>query len=103
MKIPRSTLNYMPYTNQANPSANGTTSANGTNMEKAAEGNKTDSLNISPKTRELQKISASMDSQPADRGKIVTNLKEQVQANQYNVNAEQVAERIMGDIIDERF
>jgi len=100
MKISSSTPNYLPYTNQANPAANTTT--NSPNIEKAVEGSKTDSLNLSQKTRELQKISSSMDSEPADRKKMVSDLKQQVQANQYNVNAEQVAERMIGDIIDGR-
>ncbi|OQY52900.1 MAG: flagellar biosynthesis anti-sigma factor FlgM [Desulfobacteraceae bacterium 4572_89] len=94
MKISSSTPNYMPYTNQANPVTKGS------NMEKAAEESKTDSINLSQKTIELQKISAAMDTEPADRKKMVSDLKQQVQANQYNVNAEQVAERMMGDIID---
>lgn len=101
MKILSSTTNHMLYTNQANPSATGTNSANGTNMEKAAEGNKTDSINISQKTKDLQSISASMDSEPTDRKKIVAGFKEQVQANQYTVNFEKTAEKMIGNIIDD--
>lgn len=99
MKISNSTPNYInqTYANQANAAGKAQTSER---LEKTADEVGTDTLNISPKTRDLQKISAAMDTEPADRKKLVADLKQQVQANQYTVNAEQIAEKMVGTLMD---
>ncbi len=100
MKISNSTQNYInqSYANQtANQAAN--TAAN---KEKPAEETvATDSINLSSTTRDLQKISAAAETEPANREQLVEDLKQQVQANQYTVNAEQVAEKMIGSITDQ--
>lgn len=95
MKISGSTPNYInqTYANQASAAAT-------TKAEKPLEETRGDSLNLSPKTRDLQRISAALDTEPADRTKLVADLKQQVQANQYNVNAEQVAAKMIGSLMD---
>ncbi len=100
MKISNSTQNYInqSYANQtANQTAN--TAAN---KEKPAEETvATDSIKLSSTTRDLQKISVAAETEPANREQLVEDLKQQVQANQYTVNAEQVAEKIIGSITDQ--
>ncbi|MBU0970924.1 MAG: flagellar biosynthesis anti-sigma factor FlgM [Proteobacteria bacterium] len=99
MKISSSTTNYInqTYANQGNTAAKSQTPAR---TEKAADEISADTLNISTTTRDLQKISAAMDTEPADRTKLVADLRQQVQTNQYTVNAEQVAEKMVGSIMD---
>lgn len=63
---------------------------------------KTDRINLSATTRELQKISAASQTEPESRTKKVADLKAQVQANQYTVNADQVAEKMIGSFLDEQ-
>ncbi|MDD9303777.1 MAG: flagellar biosynthesis anti-sigma factor FlgM [Desulfobacter sp.] len=60
-----------------------------------------DKINLSSTTRELQKISLAAETEPENREKLVEDLKQQVQSNQYAVNAEQVAEKMIGSIMDE--
>ncbi len=93
MKISNSTQNYInqTYANQTNPAANSSAK-----LAKPGDPLKTDSLDISQTTRDLQKISAAMDTEPMERTKQVADLKRQVQAGQYTVNAEQVAEKMVG-------
>ena len=95
MKISGSTTNnYInPYSNQANAAA-------AAKAEKPSDETRGDSINLSAKTRDLQKISAAMDTTPDDRTKLVADLKSQVQANLYNVNAEQVAAKMIGSLMD---
>lgn len=95
MKISGSTTNYInqTYANQANSAANA-------KAEKPTEETRGDSIKLSAKTRDLQKISAAMDTTPDDRTKLVADLKSQVQANLYNVNAEQVAAKMVGSLMD---
>lgn len=97
MKISNSTQNYInqTYANQTNPAANSPSK-----LEKPVDELKMDSLNISPITRDLQKISAAMDTEPTERTTLVADLKQQVQAGQYTVNAEQVAEKMVGSIMN---
>ncbi len=99
MKISSSTQNYInqTYANQANSVANTQTPK----TEKPADEAASDSINLSPTTRDLQKISAAMDTEPTDRATLVADLKQQVQANQYTVNAEQVAEKMIGSLMNE--
>ena len=99
MKISNPTQNYInqTYANQTNSPAN----SQALKTEKPADEVPGDSINLSPKTRDLQKISAAMDTEPTDRSKLVADLKYQVQTNQYNVNAEQVAEKMVGALMDE--
>jgi len=47
-------------------------------LKKPADELATDSLKISQTTRDLQKISAAMDTEPTDRTKLVEDLKQQV-------------------------
>ncbi len=97
MKISNSTQNYInqTYANQINPAGNSPSK-----QEKPADVLATDSLNISPTTRDLQKISAAMDTEPTERTTLVADLKQQVQAGQYTVNAEQVAEKMVGSLMN---
>jgi flagellar biosynthesis anti-sigma factor FlgM len=98
MKISSSTPNYMAYTNPANQASQ--TEAAVTNKEKPADGSKTDSINLSAKTMDLQKISTAMDTEPLDRKKMVADIKQQVDAGQYTIDAKMVAGKMLGNMID---
>ena len=98
MKISNTTQNYInqTYANKTMDAGNAPAK-----LEKPAEQLAGDSIKLSQTTRDLQKISATMDTQPTDRTKLVEDLKQQVQTNQYTVNAEQVAEKMVGSLMDE--
>lgn len=61
----------------------------------------TDSINLSDGTKTLQKIAKALDSEPADRKSYVADIKQKVEANQYNINAEAIAEKLVGSIMDQ--
>jgi len=98
MKISNSTPNYInqTYANQANNTA-------GKNLksQEPAEEKVTDSINFSDRTKDLQKISRAMETEPADRKKYIADIKQQVETNQYTVNAETVAEKMVGSLMNE--
>ncbi len=96
MKISPTTPNYInqTYTKQASPA----TPKDSTGV---ANGSLSDSLNLSSKTLDLQKISKSMDIQPTDRQEYVSDIKLKVETNQYNINVEAVAEKMAGTLMDE--
>jgi flagellar biosynthesis anti-sigma factor FlgM len=97
MKISNSTPNYInqTYTQSANDAAKNL------NAPKPAEDSLTDSIKLSSRTRDLQRISQTMDVDAADRQKYVADIKTQVENKQYNINAEQVAEKILGTYMDD--
>ena len=101
MKISNTTSNYINQT-YAKP-ANAATSQ-GLKSQKTADatvaGAKTDSINFSALTKDLQKISKAMETDPTDRNKYVADLKQKVETNQYNVNAEAVAGKIVGSLMN---
>ncbi|MCP4023529.1 MAG: flagellar biosynthesis anti-sigma factor FlgM [Desulfobacteraceae bacterium] len=98
MKISNSTPNYInqTYGNAANNAAN-----QNPKLEKPVEEGLTDSINLSDKTRDLQKISQALETEPANRAELVANLKQSVESNQYTVDAGKVAEKIVGTIMDD--
>ena len=99
MKISNTTPNYINQT-YANQAANQTKAA-GNQDKPAEEVIAADSIKLSSTTRDLQKISVAAETEPAGREKLVQDLKQQVQSNQYTVNAERVAEKMVGSIMDE--
>ena len=98
MKISNSTPNYInqTYANQANNAAN-----QNVKPQKPADESQTDSINLSDRTKDLQKISKAMETEPVDRAELVADIKEKVETNQYNVNAETVAEKMVGSLMNE--
>ena len=103
MKISNASQNYInqSYTNAANTAKSGTAGKSGGQKKPAEETVARDSINLSSTTRDLQRISAASETEPAGRAQMVQDLKDQVQTNQYTVNAEQVAEKMIGSIMDE--
>ncbi len=97
MKISNSTPNFInqAYGSQANKSA-----SQGLKSQKSSEEALTDSLNISHKTKDLQKISKAMDMKSVDREKQIADIKQQIETNQYNVNADAVAEKMVGHLMN---
>ena len=99
MKVTNSPQHYINQSYATNNATNGNAASN---QEKRAEDTvASDSINLSSTTRDLQKIAVASETQPAERAQKVEELKRQVQANQYTVNAEQVAEKMIGSIMDE--
>ena len=97
MKI-NSTQQYINQSYAANNT--NTTAKTSADQAKKSEEPLSDSINLSATTRDLQKISAASAQEPEERARKVENLKQQVQANQYTVNAEQIAEKMIGSIMD---
>lgn len=94
MKISNTTPNYM---NQAYV---GQVANQNLKSQKPAD-EKTDSINLSDQTKTLQKIDKAMETEPADRKKYVADIKQKVETNQYNINAETVAEKIVGSFMNQ--
>ncbi len=61
----------------------------------------TDSITLSQTTLDRQKIDSNMDAAQPDRQNQIEAIKEQVQSGQYNVNANQVAEKMVGFYMDD--
>lgn len=91
MKISGSAANYInkAYTGKTNPAAVPAKTG------RPADELKTDNIELSETTRDLQKISQAMETAPADRAQKIAVIKDQVQAGQYNINAQTVAEKIV--------
>lgn len=93
---------YINQSYAANNANTNTTAANtSADQGKQPEETLTDRINLSSTTRDLQKISAASAEEPKERSQMLQDLKLQVQSNQYTVNAEQVAEKMIGSIMNE--
>ncbi|HKL00684.1 MAG TPA: flagellar biosynthesis anti-sigma factor FlgM [Desulfotignum sp.] len=94
MKISGPTNNliqHTSYANQANPAATNIRAK----TDRQPEETKTDNIDLSAKTRDLQRISQAMETEPIDRTQLVSDIKNQVQTNQYTINAEKIAQKMM--------
>ncbi len=98
MKISNTTPNYInqTYTNQPKAAAQ-------QNLKSQApvEETQSDSINLSSKTKDLQKISKALETDPTNRQQYVADIKQKVDNNQYDVNSESVAQKMVGILMDE--
>lgn len=101
MKISGTTSNYInqTYTSQVNAANQDNKPVK--NLEEAASNSISDNINLSTRTKDLQKISQSMELQAADRQKYVSDIKLRFEKNQYNINVEAVAEKMTGTLMNE--
>lgn len=101
MKISGTNTNYIQHAygnaNQAVPGAGHQETKAGSTSETRP----TDSISLSEKTQDLRRVQQNLDNAPVDRAKKVADLKEQVQANQYQVDVEQVAEQMISSAVDD--
>lgn len=97
MKISNTTPNYI---NQAYGGQIGNTVNQTLKSQKPAD-EVTDSINFSDQTKTLQKINKAMENEPVDRKKYVADIKQKIETNQYNINAETIAEKLVGSIMDQ--
>jgi negative regulator of flagellin synthesis FlgM len=100
MKI-NSTQQYINQSYAANNANANTTANTSADQGKQTQEPIADSINLSSTTRDLQRIEAASAEEPKERAQMVEDLKQQVQSNQYTVNADQVAEKMIGAIMDE--
>ena len=98
MKISNSTPSYInqTYANQANKTAD----QNLKSQQPPADEGLKDSINLSGRTQDLQKVTKALETEPSDRKQYVADIKQKVESNQYNVNAENVAEKMVGVLFD---
>ena len=97
MKIANSTSNYI---NQAYVNKTNTPSSQNLKAQSKVEETPTDSLNISNRTKSLQLVSRSMETEPMDREKYVADIKQKIETNQYDMNAEATAEKMVGHFMN---
>ena len=99
MKISNSTINYINQAyshlkpNTGEPSA--------PKPEKTSSEAMGDSINLSDRTKDLQKIEKALDIDPAARQELVTRLKESVRQGQYTVDAGKIASGMAGTFMNE--
>jgi len=86
MKISNTNYIRQPYANSP--------AAKAEKGQAPASGIAGDSINLSSTTRDMQKIAAASESDTENRAKLVQDLKQKVQTNQYTINAEQIAEKM---------
>ncbi len=98
MKISNSTPNYInqAYVNQTN-----TPATQELKSQKDTEEVVTDSINFSNRTKDLQKISKAMEAEPLDREQYVADIKQKIETNQYDMNAETIAEKMVGSLMNQ--
>jgi negative regulator of flagellin synthesis FlgM len=101
MKIADSTPHYInqAYTNSANTAANQTLKSQKT-ADPVVNEIRTDSISFSDRTKDLQKISKAMETDPVDRKNYVADIKSKVETGQYTMNAETVAEKMVGFVLN---
>ena len=99
MKISNSTTNLV---NQAysNNATNQNQAAANTKSAKAKEANPSANVDFSSRTKDLQKISKALENEPVALSEKVSRLKKEINDNQYNFDADKVANKMVGALLD---
>ena len=98
MKITTPNYTNQTYANPASNAVNQNLKSQKTADETAND--KLDSINFSGRTKDLQKISKAMETDPVDRQKYVADIKQKVETNQYDINAQTIADKIVGSYMN---
>ncbi len=99
MKISNSTTNFVNQAYNSHAPHHNPAAAN-EKPERNKEINPSASVDLSNRTKEIQKISQAVDNEPVEMSEKVSRLKARVDANQYTVDADRVAGRILGSLLD---
>ena len=98
MKISNSTTNIV---NQAyNNSTHQNQAAANSKAEKLKEINPSSNVDLSSKTKDLQKISQALENEPVAMSEKVSRIKKEIDENNYNFDADKVAGKMVGSLID---
>ncbi len=100
MKISGYSQNYINQ-NYAKPASNERPVDHGDVKKENRKSPESDSISLSQTTRDRQTIDGNMDKVQPNREEQVQALKAQVEAGQYNVNADKVAEKMVGFYMDD--
>ncbi len=100
MKISGYSQSYINQ-NYAKPTANDRTVDQGDVKKENQKSSESDNISLSQTTLDRQSIDNNMDKVQPDRDNHVQALKEQVEAGQYNVHADKVAEKMVGFYMDD--
>ena len=98
MKISNSTTNLV---SQAYGNNTAHQNAANTKSEKGKEANPSSNVALSNRTRDIQKISQALENEPVAMSEKVSRLKKEVEENRYNVDADKVAGKMVGSLLDE--
>ena len=101
MKIYSNTQQYINQSYAANNANTNTTANTPADQEMQTQERPADRINLSATTMDLQRIETASTKEPEERAQMIAGIKEQVETGQYTVNAEQIAEKIVGSIFNE--
>lgn len=99
MKISNSTTNLV---NQAytNNTAQPNQAAANIKTDKNKEINQSSNVDLSKRTKDLQKISQAIEKEPVAMSEKVTQLKKEVSEDRYNIDADKIAGKMVGALLD---
>ncbi len=100
MKISGYSQNYINQ-NYAKPTANERTVDQGDVKKENQKAPESDNISLSQTTLDRRSIDNNMNKVRPDREEQVQSLKAQVEAGQYNVHADKVAEKMVGFYMDD--
>jgi negative regulator of flagellin synthesis FlgM len=99
MKISNSTTNLVnqAYTNNA---AQQNQAAANLKADKNKELNPSSSVDLSNRTKDLQKISQAIEIEPVAMSEKIAQLKKEVSEDRYNIDADKIAGKMVGSFLD---
>jgi negative regulator of flagellin synthesis FlgM len=98
MKISNSNLVNQAYNNNIVHQNQAATNAK---TGKIKEPNLSSNVDLSNRTKDVQKIARAIEDEPVSMTEKLASLKKQVDTNQYNIDADKIADKMVGSILDE--
>ncbi len=100
MKISNSNTNLVNQAYSNNATHQNQAAANA-KSEKGKEANPSANVDLSNMTKDIQKVTKAMENEPVAMSEKVAALKKEVNENRYNVDADKIAAKMVGSLLDE--
>ncbi len=100
MKISNSTTNLVNQAYINNTAHQNTTANTSTKPEKSKGIKASSSVDLSTRTKDLQKISTALENEPVAMSEKISKIKKEIDENRYIVNADKIADKMVGSLLD---
>ena len=100
MKVSNSNSNLVNQAYGNNP-AQKNIADNPQKSDKNADAKPSSSVDLSSKTRDMQKVLQTIESEPVARTEKINRIQNEINENRYKIDTEKIAEKMAGTFLDE--
>ena len=102
MKISNSTTNLVnqAYTNNVAHQNAANANAKSEKGKEIVPNTNSANVDLSDRTKDLQKLSRALENEPVAMSEKVSRIKKEISENRYNIDADRIADKMVGSLLD---